>query len=189
MNIFRKLFGAQPQPTHQELTYSDNDIQVIANSAGRYVEVINESLQIAVNSKNADTKLSRLSVAKQKLEELKDYVEEYPFLSLTSLDAVESDILRLELEFLRTGHQEIANGNSAGDLLEKEGRVDEAIAAYEALVGLKADTPFTYRRLAILYRKKKNSDDELRVIRAALETLDRNTKHFDWFVNRLEKIK
>lgn len=187
MKLFRKLFGFQPKPS--EPVYSDDDIQTIAGCAGRCVEVINESLKIAANSKNPDTKISRLDVAKQKLEEVKHYVDEYPFLSLSFLDAVESDILRMEQEFLMAGYQEIADGNTTGDVLEKEGRIEEAIVAYEALVERKTDTPFTYRRLAILYRKLKRPGDELRIITAALESVARGTKHFDWFESRLAKMK
>ena len=77
MKFLRKLF--ELRPTYSEPEYSDNDIQVIAESAGRCVQVINESLQIAANSKNPDIKISRLGVAKENLDIVKDYVDRYPF--------------------------------------------------------------------------------------------------------------
>ena len=50
--------------------------------------------------------------------------------------------------------------------------------------------PFTYRRLAILYRRLKSSDDEIRVLKAALKNLPKsNRKHRDWFKSRLLKIE
>uniref|UniRef100_UPI0028121F29 hypothetical protein n=1 Tax=Marinobacter sediminicola TaxID=3072994 RepID=UPI0028121F29 len=45
--------------------------QIAASSAQRLVEIVNESLQIANDSKNADTKISRLDLAKERLDELK----------------------------------------------------------------------------------------------------------------------
>jgi tetratricopeptide (TPR) repeat protein len=77
-----------------------------------------------------------------------------------------------------------------GQDLEKRGLIKEAIAAYEKLAAKMVDTPFTYRRLAILYRKLKSSDDEIRVLKAALKNIPKsNRKHYDWFKTRLLKIE
>jgi len=59
--------------------------QVIIDSAQRLLDVINESLKIANESKNADTKVSRLDVAKQRLVDLKRLSKEHPFIKLTQL--------------------------------------------------------------------------------------------------------
>jgi hypothetical protein len=68
--------------------------------------------------------------------------------------------------------------------------IKDAIAIYEKLVAKMVDTPFTYRRLAILYRKLKSIDDEIRVLRAALRNIPRsNRNHRDWFKSRLLKIE
>lgn len=187
MGFFQKLFGSRRSQSTPE--YSQRDVEVIGDSAHRYVEIINESLQLANTSKNPETKISRLNVAKDKLDELKVLVDQYPFLDLTFLPQVESDIARLEAEFLSAGYKEIADGNSYGKTLEDEGRIDDAISQYESLVLRGTDTPFTYKRLAIIYRKSKRPQDEERVTRAALAAIDQDSTHLEWFRERLTKIK
>lgn len=187
MRFLEKLFGTRKTPATPR--FSQGDMQVIGDMALRYADVINESLQIASTSKNPETKISRLGVAKAKLEELKVFAEDYPFLTLTSLTNVESDILMLETQFLSAGYKELAEGNSLGKELEDEGRIDEAITQYESLVTKGTDTPFTYRRLAIIYRKRKAPRDEARVVKAAMDAINPDSTHRKWFRERLTKIK
>lgn len=207
MGILSKLFKAltttskreTPQPamiterqSAQVATlneWSKNDVDAIAGMAQRIVDIVNESLKIANESNIPETKFSRLGVAKQKLAELKSMVSKFPFLKIATLDKVELSISELEMEFTQKGYQAIANGNEDGGRLEKEGKVDEAIAQYEILLANKVDTPHTYRRLAILYKKTKRPKDELRVLKAALKNIPkRNAQHYAWFKDRLEKI-
>ena len=157
--------------------------------AHRLVDVINESLQLSNTSKNPDTKISRLNVAKLKLEELKVMAEQYPFLELTTLPQVEASIARLEAKFLSAGYKEIAEGNANGKALEDEGRTEEAITIYESLIDRRTDTPFTYKRLAIIYKKKRSPSDEERIIKTAILVIDPDSTYLSWFQDRLEKIK
>ena len=162
--------------------------QAISASAQRLVEIINESLKIANESKNADTKVSRLDVAKKRLEELKKLSDEYPFIKLTQLAQVDQSIAELEQEFLQAQYREAAEGNMRGQELEKEGNIDAAILEYERLLEEGVDTPFTYRRLAIIYSKRKETDEELRVLRAAIKNVPvQNSTHYKWFAERLAK--
>ncbi|MEQ9545551.1 MAG: tetratricopeptide repeat protein [Marinobacter sp.] len=162
--------------------------QITASSAQRLVEIINESLQIANDSKNADTKISRLDLAKERLDELKDLVKENPWIKIDQLSDVEQTISTLEWEFKQANYREAADGNMRGQALEKEGKVEEALLEYEKLLEQGVDTPFTYRRLAILYSKRKDRENELRVLRAALKNVPvENSKHYQWFAERLAK--
>jgi tetratricopeptide (TPR) repeat protein len=52
--------------------------------------------------------------------------------------------------------------------LEKLGRVDEAIRLYEANVEESFDGSHPYTRLATIYRKRKQIDDEIRVLEKAI---------------------
>ena len=184
MGLFSWLFGKQKP------SYSKRDIETISASAQRHVDVINESLQIANNSKNPDTKVSRLDVAKTRLHELEELTERYDFLKLTQLDEVKVSIQELEFEFLQNNLREVASGNLDAQALEKEGKVDEALEIYEKLACEGTDTPFTYQRLAIIYRKKKNIDEEIRSIKQALNNVPKtNAKHYEWFEERLKKIE
>jgi tetratricopeptide (TPR) repeat protein len=166
-----------------------NDLErTVIDSAQRLVDVINESLKIANDSKNVDTKISRLDVAKQMLGRLKQLSTDHPFIELAQLPQVEQSIAELEREFIQAGYREAAEGNMRGQSLEKEGKLDEAILAYERLLEKGVDTPFTYRRLAIIYSKHKQRDDELRVLRAAIKNVPvENSNHYQWFAERLAK--
>lgn len=158
------------------------------STAQRLVEIINESLQIANESMNADTKISRLDLAKKKLVELKTLAKKHPYFKLDQLSDVEQSIKMLELEFMQANIREAAEGNMRGQSLEKEGKIDEAVLEYEKLLEQAVDTPFTYRRLAILYSKQKDRENELRVLGAAIQNVPvENSKHYQWFAERLSK--
>jgi len=75
-----------------------------------------------------------------------------------------------EMDKLRKERDSIENlvveRNLVGKELEKKGRVEAAIEKYEANVQEGADTPFPYRRLAIIYERQKSYHDALRVLNA-----------------------
>lgn len=53
--------------------------------------------------------------------------------------------------------------------LEKEGMIEEAIKAYEKAIIPKLPAKHPYERLAVLYRKKKDYENEIRVIKIAID--------------------
>ena len=168
--------------------FTKRDIEVVRRSAQRMVDVINESKKLAKTSKNPSTKVSRFKVARDKLEELKNMTHQYPFLSLPTLNEFEKELSDIALEIQQGGYVAIANANEAGQQLERDGLIDEAIPKYERLIAKAVDTPFTYRRLAIIYRKKKMVQDELKVLKEAIKNIPvSNTKHFEWFEDRYKK--
>lgn len=122
LNKVFKIFSAptaRPPAPPATPAYSQRDIASIAGSAQRMVDIINESLKIASESVNPETKVSRLGVAKQRLKDLKELATEYPFITITALGEVESGIVRLseELEGRKTiGWSEFAEQNA--DILE-----------------------------------------------------------------------
>jgi hypothetical protein len=59
--------------------------------------------------------------------------------------------------------------NLEGRALERAGRVDEAIDMYEYGVAQGTDTPATYTRLRILYRKQKRDEHVERIKRLMVE--------------------
>jgi hypothetical protein len=59
--------------------------------------------------------------------------------------------------------------NVEGRALEKAGRIDEALRLYESGVAAGTDTPATYTRLRILYRKLKRLEDVERIKRLMVE--------------------
>ncbi len=83
---------------------SDRDAQVLASSAQRLVVLVNESLQLSNNSRNPETKVSRLHFAKAKIEELKAMAAQHRFLKITAIDVVQSSIRELEHEYTDAGY-------------------------------------------------------------------------------------
>ena len=59
--------------------------------------------------------------------------------------------------------------NNKGLELEKRGEVPAAIATYEECIKLRYPAFHAYWRLCVLYRKAKDKENELRVIRVALD--------------------
>lgn len=73
----------------------------------------------------------------------------------------------------------LTSRNTEGREMEKQGRVDEAINLYEANVADKVDAPFPYDRLRIIYTKRKDYQNAIRVCEAFLETNRRYYPDFD----------
>lgn len=182
-------FGQKNGTRRTEAVTGGSYNQSIVDLSIRLAEIINESLDIANQSVNPDTKISRLDIAKDKLAELKKLEKSNSFIHIEKLQQVEASINQLESDFEVAGYRRIADGNAQGNLLEKDGKSDEAIEVYESLLAMGVDTPFTYRRLAILYKKKRQKEEELRVLKAALNSIpSSNNKHYQWFADRLAKM-
>ena len=77
-----------------------------------------------------------------------------------------------EKEFKEIAQQEVLNENSRliklGIDLEKEGMINEAIAVYEKAIIPQLPATHPYDRLMILYRKKKDYDNEIRIDKIAI---------------------
>lgn len=59
--------------------------------------------------------------------------------------------------------------NNYGIELEKRGEIDGAIATYEENIKLRYPAHHSYKRLMVLYRKRKDKENEKRIINIALE--------------------
>src|SRR5690625_707992 len=86
--------------------------QAVADQAIRLVELINDSLRLSVKSNNPDTKVSRLELAKSRLQELIAIVTAHPFITLRQLDGVEKDINRLSEKYAYSGYYRDADLNA-----------------------------------------------------------------------------
>ncbi|QQK80690.1 hypothetical protein HUG20_12805 [Salicibibacter cibi] len=84
-----------------------------------------------------------------------------------------------------------ADRNLDGKKLEKEGYIDNAIEFYEANVQENFEGNFPYERLAIIYRKRKQYQEEVRVLKQAIslfEKLELNSHRSD-VSSKLMKFK
>lgn len=100
-----------------------------------------------------------LEKEKQKLQNIKDRAE------------------KIRSEIPTTPNKNIgimADNNTKGERLEREGLFDEAITCYENNVKICADTPFTYQRLAALYHYKKDFQAEKTTLEKGLEYCKNN---------------
>ena len=68
------------------------------------MDIINESLQISNNSINPETKVSRLELARSKLDSLELLSVQHPFIRLQRLDGVRKTIADLAKEYSKAGH-------------------------------------------------------------------------------------
>lgn len=67
--------------------------------------------------------------------------------------------------------------NALGIAYEKEGKIEEAITIYEENIKLRAVATHAYNRLIILYRKRKDKENEIRVLKYSLSIfLEENSK-------------
>jgi tetratricopeptide (TPR) repeat protein len=191
LDTFLGWLGGEPA-SHKPIDarLSDKEKAAVVASARRSADVLLESLQLAKESRNPSTKMSRLRVAGDMLWELHKLQRTFRSLELSGIDEVEAELNRVREEFYANGIAAVAEGNDSGERLEKEGRIDEALKVYEELATNETDTPFTYQRLAILYRKRKQREDEERVLELALKNVPkRNAQHRAWFEARLKKLR
>ena len=78
---------------------------------------------------------------------------------------------------------DLVENNLNGMKYEKAGNVDAAIELYNVLHGFEGDHP--YRRLAIIYAKNHDVENEKRIIEAALQNIKQSEKK-PWFKQRLK---
>ncbi|MHA6279026.1 hypothetical protein ACXYMT_02505 [Salinimicrobium sp. CAU 1759] len=80
---------------------------------------------------------------------------------------------------------EISENNISGIELEKVGEIDEAIQKYENNISNRVVASHSYDRLMIIYRKRKQYQDEIRVIKAAIGVFsDENHSRYQRAIKR-----
>ncbi|MCA9933208.1 MAG: hypothetical protein H6662_08260 [Ardenticatenaceae bacterium] len=83
---------------------------------------------------------------------------------------------------------ELGRNLNTGRALEMAGRVDEAIGYYETAVFDQMSTRFPYEHLRIIYRRREQINDALRICQAALQNpfLNKNDHaHFQSWADKL----
>lgn len=88
------------------------------------------------------------------------------------------------------------NRNVKGQEYERKGNISKAIRLYEKNVDEGFDGNFPYERLAIIYKKHKDLDNEIRIVKKAITVFEKVVKEgrsdgetkLDKFKVMLEKI-
>lgn len=82
--------------------------------------------------------------------------------------------------------------NEKGSELEKEGRIDEAVLQYEANVFDEFIGSYPYERLRIIYSKKKDWANAIRICQAAIDctnpTETKKKKYQDWIIKYGQRL-
>lgn len=78
--------------------------------------------------------------------------------------------------------------NNKGIELEKDGNIDEAIAIYEECILIPYKAHHSYDRLLVLYRKRKDYENEKKVCLLAVERFPEDAKYKDRLVAIESKI-
>lgn len=179
--------GLAEQP-QQNGGYPNADIQVVLLCAQRLADVIYESMKIARDSRNPETKISRLAVAKQKLEEIKRLAVQHPRLELPNLEKIETSLAQMDFACQEVGHPKTAE-ESVG-LESSDARQDEFWA--EKVRRLKSEGysedvireasksipfPAAFREIAIAIRKDIRAKRKQKV-----EARDLLLKLYQWAV-------
>lgn len=144
-------------------------------------------MDIARDSNNPDTRISRLDFAEEKLRELFDLSIQHPRINAHHVSGVRAEIARLRLRFTTTvsfSSEELLS--SQGVLAEVDGRPTHQLAEHKDDLSImqacvRAETenywmqseghrimaaPFFFERAAILQRKAKNYEAEVAVCEA-----------------------
>jgi len=107
-----------------------------------------------------------------------------------SIDVPQSLIDKLEEKLEKYENEERLLNNSVslsekGSKLEKEGKIDEAIKVYEKNIESGCyPAAFSFKRLSVIYRGRKDYDNELRVIERAIEAMPTIIE----FIKRKQKV-
>lgn len=67
----------------------------------RLQQIINESAEIAKQTKNFDTRISRLDLALKKLYEIKDIANQNPEVKLSNLELLDFQLTKMKYEALK----------------------------------------------------------------------------------------
>lgn len=94
----RPAQAATSTATKGDPRFSESDILAVKQRAETAARALNESLSVANQSKDKGTRDYKLQIAREKLIELKQLANKFPFLQLTNLPAVEASITSVEAE-------------------------------------------------------------------------------------------
>jgi tetratricopeptide (TPR) repeat protein len=160
---------------------------------GNYIYVRtrpNDFIKILVTKQDADTIQKQWNLLNQTMSNVQVTREEITMDSLLN-NTKDEDRMPHNYHYSDAQFNKATTRNLQGISFEQQGRIDEAIDLYEQNVSLKFDGSHPYTRLAIIYRRRKQYDDEIRVIEKAISVFDKQNapKDLEYFSKRLLKAK
>lgn len=193
---FEKIFGVSTEvfvsfAEKSELEdHLPAETKAVFDKAHELADATNNSVASAKTSGSVKTRKYEIANARARIFELQRLAARHPFVWVDQVEKMMVLIHQIELDTVTLQYQDSAGSDENDRELEKAGKIAQAIAAYEGLVQKLTENPHVYKRLAILYRRFKSIDDEARVLAKALRNVpESNKKHYEWFRNRLNKIR
>lgn len=176
MGIIGKLkgliFGAMPEPK-----FSESYVLAAKQRAETVLLAFNESFNVAKKSKNRGERERSIQLAHESLAELKKLTIKFPFLSLPNLQAVEADIVSIEVEIRALPYGEVVD-TSIKDNTDKvrpegSGQNRQRLSEREEqtiLMGIQGCFRVVNESIEIA-RKSKNLETKLSRLRVARDNL------------------
>jgi tetratricopeptide (TPR) repeat protein len=193
---FEKIFGVSVEvfkkfeDASEFVDHLPAETKAVLDKAEELADVTNNSVASAKTSGSVKTRKYEIAIARARIFELQRLAARHPFVRVDHVEEMMVLIHQIELDTAALRYQDNAGSDEIGRELEGKGKIAQAIAAYEGLVQKLSENPHVYKRLAILYRRVKSMDDEARVLVKALRNVpESNKKHYEWFRNRLNKIR
>lgn len=85
--------------------------------------------------------------------------------------------------------QRSAKLNLLGIQYEKEGNIEVAIKVYEENIAMRSNGRHSYDRLKIIYRRQKDRENEIRVLKAAISVFGEDSEYNERLLKLLSKAK
>lgn len=72
---------------------------------------------------------------------------------------------------------------------EKEGNIEDAVKVYEENIAMRSNGRHAYDRLKIIYRRQKDRENEIRVLRVAIGVFGEDSEYNERLLKLLSKTK
>lgn len=171
-----KFSGTSPSASLKEIMEKEQ------NSIHDFIDRFDYSILYKIES------LKTNSAKEKKCHEFYDKLEIYfPYMNQENISYVK-DLYNSLLNKLSISPRETVNtiipshdlvdNNLAGIQYEKDGEIEKAIVLYEYNIQKRFDGNHPYDRLAIIYRKQKDYDNEIRVLNMAIDVFSNDVNEF-----------
>ena len=85
--------------------------------------------------------------------------------------------------------QRSAKLNLLGIRYEKDGNIEDAVKVYEENISMRTNGRHAYDRLKIIYRRQKDRENEIRVLRVAIGVFGEDSEYNERLLKLLSKTK
>jgi hypothetical protein len=191
LGIFRRIIKAIFEEG------KNNNVDIIVNQAQDLVCSINDSMNIANQSKEISIRENELKKARLELEKIKELVTKYPFITLERLEAVEASIIKVAYNDIADPSTKSVSDNAESELLASQETSRFAgkrlIGSEEQAILLSIQSCFRVVNESIeIARKSKNHETKvsrLGVARNTLKEAQKQARQFSLDIEGFDKAE